>query len=157
MKSNTMEQHRHKIEQYGVLMEQNGLSPVAARVLIYLLLHPQAEASFEELVDFFKVSKSAVSNALKTLTTISMVHYRTKPGQRKRYFYVQLNQWFSIQNAVRKYAMVRQMMADLKGLRSIDDEFSRDMQDVVDFFTMLEHEYPVIYERWKKIRDMRKD
>ncbi len=52
-----MEQFRAKIEEHGNYYEKQGFSPVASRIMIYLMLHPDGEATFEDIVSYFNVSK----------------------------------------------------------------------------------------------------
>ncbi len=146
-----MEQHRQKIEQYGVMMEKMGLSPVAARVFIYLLLSPDHGATFEDLVDYFKVSKSAVSGALKMLTNTNMADSKTVGGQRKRYFNVTFNFMLDESLITSKFKMMYFMLDDIRVSRGIKDDFSQRLEDISMLYKMLLAEVPIIVERWKKM------
>lgn len=81
-----MEKYRIKIEELSSILEKKNFSPVAARIILYLLIHPENEATFEELNNYYKVSKSAISNALKMLENSMLIESKTKEGARKRYF-----------------------------------------------------------------------
>ncbi|WPP52826.1 GbsR/MarR family transcriptional regulator [Catalinimonas niigatensis] len=145
-----MEQHRDHIEHYGRVMEGMGLTPVAARVYIYLLLSPQEGATFEDLVSYLKVSKSAVSNALKMLTSTSMAEYKTIGGQRKRYFFVNFESMFSEKNVTAKFKLISDMLEDVKSIRNIDDAFAKELDRTILLYKMMLVEFPIIFERWKK-------
>lgn len=149
-----MEKFRDKIEEYGVLMERMGMTPVSSRVYIYLLFSKEPGASFQELVDFFNVSKSAVSNALKFLTDTHMVESKTIGGKRKRYFYVHFDSMFSEKNLTSKFKLLSKMLEDINETRNIDDKFGKELQNASLLYKMLLVEFPIIYERWKRMTDL---
>jgi DNA-binding transcriptional regulator GbsR (MarR family) len=145
-----MEQFRAKIEEHGNYYEKQGFSPVAARIMIYLLLHPDGEATFDDIVSFFGVSKSAVSNALKILSATKIVTELTKSGARKRYFSSNFKEVFSAEIAVKGYRETREILEDIKKVRKKKDKVSEDLSGIVDFIKLLEVEYPKIYEKARK-------
>ncbi|GAA0546708.1 GbsR/MarR family transcriptional regulator [Chitinophaga japonensis] len=147
-----MKKHEDKVEQYGLLLEKNGMSPVAARLTVYLMLHPEGAATFGEMVAYFKVSKSAVSNALRMLGDIGMVDYEMKTGSRKRYFYLNMDKWFSLDNVMQKYAMMQDMFEDLARSRKGRDKLSGQLKEAAGFFKMLQLEYPLLHKKWQKMR-----
>ena len=141
-----MEQFREKIEEHGHYYERQGFSPVASRVMIYLFLHPDGEATFEEVVQYFGVSKSAVSNALKILLAMDIVTEKTKSGARKRYFKVTLDRFFTPAAVVKGYKECRLIFEDILKLRKKKDAMSEELQLMTDFIKLLEKEYPRMYE-----------
>lgn len=145
-----MEQYRKKIEEYGHYYEKQGFSPVASRVMSYLFLHPEGEATFEELVQYFGVSKSAISGAIKILSAMEVITEKTKSGARKRYFQATLERLFSPETAVKKYRETRLILEDIRKLRKKKDEFSESLTRTITFFKVLEKEYPKVYEQLKK-------
>ncbi len=147
-----MELYRDKIEEYGNYYEKQGFPPVASRVLIYLLLREEAEATFEDIVDYFNVSKSAVSNALKLLTLMEIISERTKAGARKRYFRIRLGHLFSPEKLVKSYQDTRLILEDIRQLRMRNDDFSGEIDEIVTIMKVLEQEYPRIYERIRSER-----
>lgn len=131
-------------------MENMGLSPVSARVYIYLLLNPQHEATFEEFTAYFKVSKSAVSNALKFLMTVDMVSAKTKGGQRKRYFSADFSKITTLDTAIVRYRQLSDMLEDIQALNRKKDTFSKELQRLNLFLKFMIEEYPKMIERWEK-------
>ena len=142
-----MEQFREKIEQHGNYYEKHGFSPVASRVMIYLFLHPEGEATFEDLIQYFGVSKSAISNALKILSVMQIVSERTKGGTRKRYFQASLRIIFSPATMLKNYRETRLILEDIKKLRKKRDKVADDFSDIIDFMKLLEKEYPELYRK----------
>ena len=145
-----MEQYREKIEEYGHYYERQGFSPVASRVMSYLFLHPDGEATFDELVQYFAVSKSAISGAIKILSAMEVITEKTKAGARKRYFKATLERLFAPETAVKKYRETRVILEDIRKLRKKKDEFSESLTRTITFFKTLEKEYPRVYEQVKK-------
>lgn len=147
-----MEQFRAKIEEHGNYYEKQGFSPVASRVMIYLFLHPEGEATFDEIVQYFGVSKSAVSNALKVLLAMEIVSEKTKSGARKRYFQVTLERLFAPDYVIRSYRDNRLIFEDIMRLRKKKDSISEGLQLISGFIKELEKEYPKLYERVVKAK-----
>jgi DNA-binding transcriptional regulator GbsR (MarR family) len=145
-----MEQFRDKIEEYGNYYEKQGFSPVASRTMIYLFLHPDGEATFEEIVQYFGVSKSAVSNALKLLSVMEIVQEKTKSGARKRYFKVTPEQFFKPEVMVKQYRESRIIFEDIRKLRKKKDVISEEIHKITSFIKILETEYPRLYEEMLK-------
>ena len=81
------------IEQFGVVQEQYGLAPVPARVNALLTVADKKDLSFDEIRDALHLSKSSASNAVNTLLSLNRIGYRTKLGDRKRYFFSRLDHW----------------------------------------------------------------
>lgn len=145
-----MEKYRKKIEEYSAIIEQLGFTPVVSRVFVYLMFYGSEGATFEEMVKYFGVSKSAVSNALKTLNDFGIVDFRTNGGQRKRHFYLNLRNLFNEKIITSRY---RQMYSVLEGVRQERDTntaFDTGLAEMATFYKMFLIEVPIILERWKK-------
>ena len=82
-----------KVELFGVWFEKRGWQPVAGRIFGYLLLSNPPYHTMEELQDFLQISKSSVSTNLKNLMNERVVNYITFPGDRKRYFQIDTENW----------------------------------------------------------------
>ncbi|WP_051350366.1 GbsR/MarR family transcriptional regulator [Dyadobacter alkalitolerans] len=146
-----MENHRDKIELYGVVMEGMGLSPVAARVFVYLLFSHQDQATFDDMVSYFKVSKSAISNALKFLMAVNMIESKTIGGQRRRYFHVNFKKMLDQQEMTSRFKSYSAMLDDIASSRGQDDEFAKELANASSLYKMMIVEFPIILERWKQL------
>jgi DNA-binding transcriptional regulator GbsR (MarR family) len=76
------------IEDTGKVFEKFGLTPMQGRIISYFIVSDPPEKTFDELVKFFKASKSSVSNSLNYLLQNKIVDYKTFPSDRKRYFFI---------------------------------------------------------------------
>jgi predicted transcriptional regulator len=149
-----LEQHRQRIEEHSGTLEHLGMTPVAARVFTYLLLEGKEGAVFEDLVEYFKVSKSAVSNALKMLTASGMVGYRTVGGKRRRFFYVNMRSLFNEKEMTSRYQQFFGILDDVRKARGVQDQFDKELGEVAVLYKMLLVEFPIILDRWKRTIEM---
>lgn len=138
-------------------MERMGLTPVAARVFVYLLLSEEHQATFEQMVTYFRVSKSAVSNALKMLESTKMVGSKTVGGQRKRYFYASLRSLFGEDYMTARMKQFITLLDDIRIVRNTKDDFSQELSDVGTFYKMMLFEIPLILERWRRTVEMNRE
>jgi DNA-binding transcriptional regulator GbsR (MarR family) len=79
---------RDTIEDTGKVFEKFGLTPMQGRILAYFTISDPPEKTFDELVDYFKASKSSVSNSLNYLLQNKIIDYKTFASDRKRYFFL---------------------------------------------------------------------
>ena len=79
---------REHIEETGKVFERFGLTPMQGRIISYLANAEKPEATFADLVDFFRASKSSVSTSLNYLLMVKMIDYRTYASERKKYFHL---------------------------------------------------------------------
>lgn len=85
---NQEKQTRETIEEAVKVFEKFDLTPMQGRIVAYFTVSDAPEKTFDELVDYFKASKSSVSNSLKFLLQNKIVDYKTFTSSRKRYFYL---------------------------------------------------------------------
>lgn len=131
-------------------MENLGLTPVAARVYIYLLLCEGHQATFEQIVDYFRVSKSAVSNAIKMLESAKMISAKTVGGQRKRYFSANVTSMFNEESLTARIKMFFEILDETRSIRETNDELNQELEDVSLLYKMMLVELPLILERWRR-------
>jgi len=68
---------REMVEEAGKLFEKFGLTPMQGRIVAYFTISDPPEKTFEELVEYFKASKSSVSNSLNFLLSNKIIDYKT--------------------------------------------------------------------------------
>ena len=79
---------RETIEETGKVFEKFGLTPMQGRIVAYFTVSDPPEKTFDELVKYFKASKSSVSNSLNFLLQNKIIDYKTFASDRKRYFFI---------------------------------------------------------------------
>jgi DNA-binding transcriptional regulator GbsR (MarR family) len=79
---------RDSIEETGKVFEKFGLTPMQGRIVAYFTIIDPPEKTFDDLVQYFKASKSSVSNSLHYLLENKIIDYKTFASDRKRYFFL---------------------------------------------------------------------
>lgn len=79
---------REVIEENGKIFEKFNLTPMQGRIMAYLMICDSPEKTFEELVNYFKASKSSISNSINYLLQNKFIDYKTFSNDRKRYFFI---------------------------------------------------------------------
>lgn len=80
--------NREMTEETGKVFEKFGLTPMQGRIVAYFMVSDPPEKTFDDLVKYFKASKSSVSNSLNYLLQNKIIDYKTFAADRKRYFFL---------------------------------------------------------------------
>lgn len=146
------ERQKELIERIGVFHEHKGMQPLVGRIIGLMLVHENAEVTFDEIVELLGVSKSAVSNALTFLQAKERVTYHTKPGDRKRYFALKVNDWRAgFEKELINIAEIQKFINEvLETRKDRNSEFCTRMHDFSNFLEFFRKEIPVLFERFKK-------
>lgn len=146
------ENQKEVIEKMGVFQEKSGIPPTEARIAALLLIAPEAELTFDEIRETLQVSKSATSNALNTLLLTNRVQYRTKHGDRKRYFSSNLSKWeANAEQAFNGILSVNIIMKEILSMRPPHTtQFNKDLAEVIEFTNFLHGELMLSFDKWKK-------
>jgi DNA-binding transcriptional regulator GbsR (MarR family) len=142
------------IEKIGVFHVKSGMPPTEARILALLLISDQTELTFDEIREALCVSKSAVSNALNTLTITDKIEYITKTGDRKRYFRSNLNNWESkAESDLNRLLDISKLLREVHDQRSAETvQFNKKLKEVIEFTEYLQIELSAIFLKWKQER-----
>lgn len=81
------------IEELAVANERMGMQPAWAKILALLTVSDETELTFDQIMETLDLSKSAVSQSLKQLELLKRIDYKTRIGDRKRYFHVRFTDW----------------------------------------------------------------
>ncbi len=140
------------LERYGVIQEQLGISPASARVNALLTVADQKELTFDEIRETLALSKSATSNAINSLLTINYIGYKTKLGERKRYFFSRMDQW---QDSLRKnldgFKEYNKVMKEILVERTPETpEYNDKLKELTQFIEYYIAEATKIIDTWEK-------
>lgn len=140
------------IERIGVFHEQRGMQPLMGRIVGLLLVLDEAEATFDEIIEYLNVSKSAVSNALNILQLQNHIAYKTKPGERKRYFFLRLDKWEeAMEKELCDISEISIFMKDvLKERGNTKPEFNHNINDLCNFMEFLKNRIPSLFKEFRK-------
>src|SRR5215211_2638071 len=143
------------IEELGILHEQSGMQPAAARILALLVVSDRNELSFEEIYETLNISKSAASNAINFLISTDKLEYTTNPGERKRYFRFKVK---SMKEGVQKSLAGMEKLSTLlkKVLEQRPEEtkeFNTNLTEIIGFMDFLKTELPSLFEKWERMKN----
>ncbi len=146
------DRQKELIERYGVIQEQFGMSPAASRVNSLLTVADQPEFTFDEIREVLGLSKSATSNAINTLLTMDYIGYRTKMGERKRYFYSQLDQWKdSLKKNLNGFKEYNKTMKEILNERTSETpSYNSKLEELTQFMDYYMEEANKIINNWEK-------
>jgi DNA-binding transcriptional regulator GbsR (MarR family) len=129
------EKFRDIVGETGKLLEKFGLTPMQGRIVAYLTVCEPPEKTFEDILKFFTVSKSSVSNSINYLLQARILDYKIYPNDRKRYFFItdlflkiyfekileNINEFRSQANRIVKLKIPRDPVVTKKLLKWIED------------------------------------
>jgi len=152
MENNLTDKQKELIESFGVVQEQMGLSPASARVNALLTVADSVELTFDQIREALQLSKSATSNAINSLLVLKRIGYKTKPGDRKRYFYSKLGQWQnSFIESMEGLTGYNQVIKDILNNRDKKTkEFNGQLKDFTEFLDYYQKESIKLIKNWKK-------
>jgi DNA-binding transcriptional regulator GbsR (MarR family) len=112
---------REFVEDAGKVFEKFGLTPMQGRLVAFLSFCEPPEKTFDELVRYFKASKSSISNSLNFLLLNKIIDYKTYAADRKRYFFL-TDLFFRVyfQNVLENITVFREHAFKTLSLRSAD-------------------------------------
>lgn len=142
------------VERFGVLYDQKGIRPAAGRIVGLLWVAPDGELTFDEIREALQLSKSATSTSLAFLQGIGSVTYRTRPGDRRRYFRKDLTEWEArFRDEGLRFLEVRHLLAEAVTLRTGENpELDEATTGIVEFLALLAEAVEEAYERWEERR-----
>lgn len=145
------EQKLRLIEEMGVLQEQNGMQPAAARVFALLLVADKTELTFEEIYETLHLSKSAVSNALNFLLSTDRIEYLTRPGERRRYFHCKIKSLKDgVQRSLAGMEAFNILLKKVLDQRPVGTrEFNASLEELTRFLDFLKEELPLLFQKWE--------
>ncbi|MFO7790479.1 MAG: GbsR/MarR family transcriptional regulator [Bacteroidota bacterium] len=134
-----IQKQKELIETIGRRNEQEGMQPVASRIMALLMVMDKEHFTFDEIVEELNISKSAASVGLKILQLKDFIEYETRPGDRKRYFQIKRHEPFYLFEKV-KNSMIEKnkTMQEIIALKADPDSkncrFFKDLIKITELF-----------------------
>lgn len=143
------------IERIGVVQEMQGMRPAAARIVGLLLVAPEGELTFDEIRDALALSKSATSTSLSYLSDFQSVVYRTRPGDRKRYFRKNTEDWErQFTERAMGFLEIRSLLAEAAAMKAEEDpESARSLERMTGYLDLLAETVQEAFHRWTVAQD----
>ncbi len=148
---------KEHIERVGVFFEKSGFPRMVGRVLGYLLIAEPPHKTFHEIQEYLQASKSSISTSLQFLLNQGLVGYFTLPGDRKRYFKLNVENWLEMmRKELCHFGVVSRMMRDCVKLRSSEHaQFNQALGDIADFYAFFEREALQLLDRYVQQKEKR--
>lgn len=84
------------VERLTAFLARDGVSPIAARCLGWLMVCDPPEQSAQQIGDAINASRGSMTTNLRLLTAMGFVTHRTRPGDRTTYYRVDDNAWDTV-------------------------------------------------------------
>ncbi|GEQ85713.1 hypothetical protein ULMS_12210 [Patiriisocius marinistellae] len=152
MENKLTNKQKELIESFGVIQEGMGLSPASARVDALLTIADTTELTFDDIRESLELSKSATSNAINNLLMLRRIGYKTKPGDRKRYFHTKLGQWKNtFLDSINGLTAYNEVVKEILTHRTKKTkEFNDQLKDFTEFLAYYQEESIKLITNWKK-------
>lgn len=139
------------VEKLGVVFEQSGVQPAAARVASLLIIADETELTFDQIRATMRLSKSATSNAINTLLLAKRIVYITKPGDRKRYFTSDIKEWKVgfVEKFNEMMDIVEVYKEVLEQRSESTPEFNKDLEEMISLMSFIFDEIPKLFNKWE--------
>lgn len=139
------------IEKLAVVIEKGGLQPAMAKIIAFLMVSDEPELTFDEIWGTLGISKSAASQAINQLLAINKLEYRTKLGDRKRYFCSRVTSWQedtkSQIEGLSVFTNVLKQILDQRPAKTKD--FNNSLKKLINFMEFLTKEMPALYKKFE--------
>ena len=140
------------LEKAAVLFEKGSMQPAIAKILALLLVSDDPELTFDEIRETLGISKSAASMAINQLLTANKIEYKTRLGDRKRYFRSRIMSWKDDMKeqteGLRSAIEVFQQIKDQRPAETL--EFNENLRKLIAFMDFMVEEMPDLYRKFEK-------
>lgn len=106
------------VERVAMYLARDGVSPIAGRVLGWLMVCDPPEQSAGQISEAIGASRASLTSNLRLLTSMGFLTWRTRPGERTVYYRMAEDAWAVV---------VRQQVAGITAFLAI----TRDGLDLV--------------------------
>lgn len=138
-------------EQLAVILTNNGLQRMNARVLATLLFTEQPTMTMGDLADQLQASSGAISGALKMLTSVGLAEQVPVPASRRDHYRLRDNAWPTLFTSKNTTIAAMQSAAETGIAATAGDSLARHrLTEMRDFYTFLLGEIPALLDRWRE-------
>jgi DNA-binding transcriptional regulator GbsR (MarR family) len=141
------------VERFSLTLTESGMPRMAARIFVALLVAEDGRMTAAEIADYLRISRAAVSVAVRLLNQANLVVREREPGQPVDHYRVVDDVW--IENTLWKEAAFRQMEIDLEigtEVLSKNSAAWRRVEETRQFFAFAREELARMMNRWRARR-----
>ena len=111
----------------------------------------EPELTFDEIRNALGLSKSSTSAAINLLLSLGSIEYRTRPGDRKRYFRKNFKNWeASLLERMDLFFSLREPLGEALEMAGRTEESRQALSRMIDFLGYLETEIHEAFKRWER-------
>lgn len=143
------------VERFAALLEETGLPRMPARVFTYVLANDSDRYTAADLAEGLRVSRAAISGAVRTLVQSGLLVKEREPGSRADvYRLYDEDVWSEVTRA--GFAGIDRWLKTLEdgiALVGPDTRGGKRLRQSQSFFAFMAEEMPRLMERWTAHRD----
>lgn len=147
-KINLRKEQVELIEELANVNERLGIPPAMSKVMALLAVADVTELTFDEIKDTLGLSKSAVSQALSQLLVSKKISYKTKIGDRKRYFHLRIADWDThileqfegVSSLIKVYEKVIAIRTDET------QDFNQNLKKITHFLSLVHNQVMILHK-----------
>ncbi len=140
------------IEELANVHERIGMPPAMSKILGLLAISDETELTFDQIKDTLELSKSAVSQALNHLLMSKRLSYKTKIGDRKRYFHLRIVDWDI--HILEQFEGVSSLITVFKKIianRPAETvEFNQNLEQMTNFLSLVHSQVIALHQKIEK-------
>jgi len=144
----------HFAEDMGVVMEHAGIPRMAGKIYALLLISHEPHLSADQIADTLKASRASVSTMSRLLIQSGLIDKVGVTGERKTYYRAKPGATADLlRGTLSQVTIFRRSIED--GLALVKDRSSQAgqrLQELLEFYTFFEREFPLLIERWEDQR-----
>lgn len=146
------DQQKLLVEKLGIAHEHSGLPPAPARVKALLIVSDKTELSFDDIREGLNLSKSATSNAINILLSLSKIEYVTFPGERKRYFRSRIKNWQEdVTKSMEGIGYLSTILNEVLQQRpDSSKDFNEKLSELIEFINYIRSEILEVVKKWEQ-------
>jgi DNA-binding transcriptional regulator GbsR (MarR family) len=143
------------VEAVAALLGSWGLPPMAGRMWAYLLICEPTEQTAGQISEALHASRGAISGTARMLTTAGFIRRVRRRGDRREFFSAPPDAFDALMgDAARTYATFRKTVEiGLNALADRPPSASERLKRLHHAFAFMEHEVPLLVERYLRERD----
>ncbi len=142
------------IERFSSGLVDAGVPHMPALVFVALLATDSGRLTADELGTQLRVSRAAVSGAVKYLRQVGLVGRERQPGTRRHRYFLEDPTWYELV-ARREQILERWILATRSGVDALgpDTPAGARLVESLRFFEFAREDLVAMLERWKRLQD----
>ncbi|WP_289958295.1 GbsR/MarR family transcriptional regulator [Glycomyces tritici] len=134
------------VERVAMFLANDGVPPIAGRVLGWLMVCEPAEQSAGQISEAIGASRASLTTNMRVLMTVGFIERRTRPGERTGYYRLRDGAWETVvRRQIASLVSFREVAADgltLLGTESTRADRVREAQNVFDWMAEVFEQAP---------------